>query len=88
MSKLNERLSIHDICREFEWEKEHLGKVLIVVEPGFGRHSWVIRMGATGFSSDGTFSKEVSRTVIFGKSGLKKAVTNVLEDMYGELYDE
>ena len=85
MASLQERLRIHDICKGFELE--HFGEVLIYVEPGFVKGRWVIRMGATGFSSDGTFSKEVSREVIFGRNGLKESVLEVLDAMYCELYD-
>ena len=85
MTTLKERLRIHDICRAFEWD--HFPKVLIVVEPGFTKGRWIVHMGATGFSSDGTFSKEVSREVIFGRNGLKDRVLEVLDSMYCELYD-
>lgn len=85
MTSLQERLRIHDICKDFEWE--HFGEVLIVVEPGFTKGRWIIRMGATGFSPDGTFSKEATREVIFGRNGLKERVLDVLIDMHAELYD-
>lgn len=84
MTSLQERKRIHDICTDFEWE--HFGKVLIVVERSFVRGRWIIRMGATGFSSDGHFSKEAMREVIFSKNGLEKNVREVLDSMYRELY--
>ena len=84
MTSLQERLRIHDICKDFEWE--HFGKVLIVVERSFVRGRWIIHMGATGFSSDGHFSKETMREVIFSRNGLEKNVREVLESMYRELY--
>ena len=83
--RLNERLALRDICKDFEWE--HRPDVLIVVEPGFGKHQWVIHMGACNFSADGKFSKEASRTVIFGRENLKEQVLDVLNGMYAELYD-
>lgn len=85
MSGYQERMRIYDICKDFEWE--HRPEVLICVEPGFTKGRWIIYMGATGFSSDGTFSKEVSREVIFGRNGLKERVLEVLDAMYCELYD-
>ena len=85
MTSLQERLRIHDICTDFEWE--HRPEVLICVEPGITKGRWIVHMGATGFSSDGTFSKEVSREVIFGRNGLKERVREVLDEMYCELYD-
>ena len=85
MSGYQERLRIYDICKDFEWE--HRPEVLICVEPGITKGRWIIHMGATGFSSDGTFSKEVSREVIFGRNGLKERVIEVLDEMYCELYD-
>lgn len=85
MSGYRERMRIYDICKDFEWE--HRPEVLICVEPGITKGRWIIHMGATGFSSDGTFSKEVSREVIFGRNGLKERVLEVLDSMYCELYD-
>ena len=85
MSDYKERMRIYDICKDFEWE--HRPEVLICVEPGFSKGRLIIHMGATGFSSDGTFSKEVSREVIFGRNGLKERVLEVLDAMYCELYD-
>ena len=85
MTSLQERLKIHDICKDFE--QKHFGEVLILVERSFMKGRWIIRMGATGFSSDGHFSKETTREVIFGKKGLEKNVREVLESMYRELYE-
>lgn len=85
MTSYQERMKIHEICTEFEWE--HFPEILVLVEPGLMKGRWVIHMGATGFSSDGTFSKEVSREVIFGRNGLKERVLEVLDAMYCELYD-
>ena len=86
MTSLQELVRIIDICKDFE--RKHFGEVLIVVERSFVRGRWIIRMGATDFSSGGHFSKEVIREVIFGKKGLEKNVREVLESMYRELYDE
>ena len=82
--KLTERMSIWDICKEFE--QKHSPDVLICVDPGVRKHQWTIRMGATGFSSDGTFSNEASREVIFRK-GFEDQVERILESMFCELYD-
>lgn len=81
---LKERMAIYDICRKFELD--HIPEVIICVDKGAGPHRWVINMGATGFSSDGKFSQEASRVVIFGKKDLKKQVEDVLTDMFDELY--
>lgn len=85
MTSLQERKRIHDICTDFELE--HFGEVLIIVERSIVRGRWIIRMGATGFSSDGHFSKEAMREVIFSKKELEKNVREVLDSMYCELYD-
>ena len=85
MSGYQERMRIYDICTDFEWE--HMPEVVIAVEPGITKGRWVIHMGATGIYSDGTFSKVVSREVIFGRNGLKERVIEVLDEMYCELYD-
>lgn len=85
MTSYQERMKIHEICTEYEWE--HFPEILVLVEPGLMKGRWVIHMGATGFSSDGKFSKEVSKVVIFGQKQLRERVREMLDGMYCELYD-
>lgn len=83
--KLNERLTIHDICIKFE--KDHPATAIVTVEPTFERHNWIVSMIATGFAPDGKFSKETYRTIIFKKGDPECVVIDALNEMYAELYD-
>lgn len=82
--KLMERMTIYDICRDFEWK--HAPQIIVMVDKGAAPHRWVINMMACGFTNGGGFSKEVSRSVIFGRKDLKGQLRDVLEEMYKELY--
>ena len=80
-----ERMKIFDTCRQFEWE--HAPECLVRIDKGAKPHHWVICMTATGFSSDGKFSKEASRVVTFRSQGLAEYIRRILDTMFGELYD-
>lgn len=83
------RLKIYDICRKFEWSKFALDGspyVLIDVDQDrMSKYRFTIRMReATPFRD----AKEACRSVIFARNGLEENVMNLLEDMYGELFDD
>lgn len=81
----HERMKIFNACQQFEWE--HAPECLVRVDKGAKPHHWIIFMTATGFSSDGKFSKEASRVVMFSSQGLEGRIRQALDAMFGELYD-
>lgn len=85
--KLNERLTILNICTKFE--KDHHAEVIVYVEPDLDlrQHHWMISMTAAGFTPDGKFSKGTYRKIIFKRNDSEDVVVNALNDMYVELYD-
>ena len=82
--RCKERMTIYNICKKFELD--HSPNVLLLVDPGCAPHRWVLRMGYISFDGRGKFSKEASRTVIFGRKDLERQVKEVLEGMYKEVF--